>query len=204
MKKGRGCNLAAGIIDIILGSFLIIGTIYYIYLFNILRGSDYSRLFKSILIASIVLCIILGVMYLVFGILTVKFCQAKPGIYYARSKALLAFSIVETIIICYYIFSIVSLFSVLTSISFLIYLSSMVLHWVGYGIMLKGVQNDVEMTANGVTVKPQTYEAPTAEIKTSNFNEDIYTQLTKLNELKQNGIITEEEFQTMKYKILNK
>ena len=45
--------------------------------------------------------------------------------------------------------------------------------------------------------------AISADIETKKQTKDIYTELIKLDELKQKGIITEEEFETQKKKILS-
>ena len=209
MKKGRGCNLAAGIIDIILASFLIIAGIYYLIVGSAFMNSNDAVLISAgeiVFIAGLV-GLLLGAGYLTFGILSIKYAIASPEIYYAKKRAYLTFSIIESVVVIYFIYSVIAVGDALAIISLLIYLSAMILHWVGFGLMAKG-RSEMTMSNNGVTVElkqnasiPQTQEVETQK---QSFNENVYAQLTKLNELKQNGIISEEEFQEMKNKILNK
>lgn len=199
MKKGKGCNLAAAIIEIILAAFLIIGGAYYL-----IAGSAFSTSGEelaglgSILVIIGAVALAFGVIYLTFGILTIKYTNSDAQVYYSKKNVLLAFSIVESVIIVYFIYSVISAGDPLSFISFLIYLSATILHWVGYGLMNKGSKQYVE--------KPASVEVLTEEKKAEESAPDaeMYSQLTKLNELKQNGVISEEEFQSMKDKLLKK
>lgn len=189
MKKGRGCNLAAGIIDIILASFLIIAGIYYLIVGSAFMDSNDAVLITAgeiVFIAGLV-GLLLGAGYLTFGILSIKYANASPEIYYAKKSAYLTFSIIESVVVIYFIYSVIAVGDALAIISLLIYLSAMILHWVGFGLMAKG-HSEMTMSNNGVTVelKQNASISQTQEVETQkqSFNENVYAQLTKLNELK--------------------
>ena len=176
MKKGRGCNLAAGIIDIVLASiFIIVGLYNIVIAIDFVSSEEILAELGSVFNVVGMVALLFGATYLIFGIFTIKYVNLDVNDYYKKKNVLLVFSIIESVNA--------------------VFLPSIILHWIGYGLMVKGSEENSELSDGSEDLKAS---------KQSVFDEEIYKKLTNLNELKQNGIINDEEFQTMKDKILKK
>jgi hypothetical protein len=76
-----------------------------------------------------------------------------------------------------------------------------------YVRLINGKVESYGRTGDFDSTKPQTIRIEgdqTIKHVQSGGNEDLYTQLKKLKELKDSGVITEDEFQTQKKKLLEK
>lgn len=176
MKKGKGCNLAAGIIDIVLASIFIIAGLYNIVIaLDVVSSEEILAELGSVFSIIGFVALLFGAVYLIFGIFTIKYVNLDVNNYYKKKNVLLVFSIIESVNA--------------------VFLPAIILHWIGYGLMVKGSEENCEFSDDSKDLKVS---------KQPVFDEEIYKQLTNLNELKQNGIINDEEFQNMKDKILKK
>ena len=201
MKRGKGCNLAAGIIEIVYAALLVLGAAYIGFVMAVFGDiidafGGPSGAFSGLILYVVLIALALGGVCLAFGIVTIKTCGKKPDEYYQKSTSILVFSIIETVMFAL-MFAGISEEGSFVAIALLA--SIVVLHWIGFALMKKGSKQVSE---------PEQAEVKNEEIKEQvkeviiSADEGKVEQLAKLLKLKKSGAITEEEFEILKKEIL--
>ena len=212
VKKGRGFNIAAGVLDIILSvgflalSGLFMFASFFISIFGAVEdafgGPGVLDLFAAFGIIFAVGALILFVVILVLGILILKTANATPKDYYQKTGRMLGIAIVMTILVAFSSYALVEALTVETIVLYVALLAIVAFHWAGYGMAKhasKKYANEIENSS--VEVSP--------EVKVKEKKEEIQTndpkieKLEKLSKLKEAGIISQDDFEKMKEKIIN-
>lgn len=213
--KGKGCNIAAGVFDILLSAcFLALG------LFTQFTGSIFAGLtlsltgdmstmqlgstitsgayapsstatFVSTIVIIATISFFIGfAVYLSFGIVTLKKAGSVGKEYYKARSHMLAFSIVETLFLAPLIYFSVIAMSFLTIIMLILVFGAVIFHWIGFGL---NNDNPEQLIESSVFVK-----------KEANRPLNYADELIKLNELKEKNILSEEEFLRFKQDLINR
>lgn len=205
MKRGRGCNLAAGIIEIVYAAILVLGAAYIGFvmaIFGDMVGAfgGPSGAFNGLIIYIVLIALALGAVFLAFGISTVKTCGKEPEEYYKKSTSILVFSIIETVL---FGLTFAGINEEGSFVAIVLLLSIVVLHWVGFALMKKGskqVQTAEKAGDKNEEIKEQAIEVK--EVVKPAAKKSKIDELQKLMALKDSGVITEEEFEALKKDIL--
>lgn len=212
MKKGFKVNKAAGILDIVYASLVMfVGIMMLFYLMivgSLVSGSvgaaggaesEVDAAFGTVGVIVLTIVCALSVVHMVFGIKTLKFANASQQEYYASKSTLLVFAIIESVLLAISFAGIASSPEFATVPFMLIAL--IVLRWIGFSYCQKGEKENQEQTQ---VVETTTLEAPqqTTESETKRNNDNMFESLEKLNKLRLDGAITQEEFDQMKKKII--
>ena len=196
MRRGRGCNLAAGIIDIVFAGMAIVAALYVAFAGAVLGdfiGAIGGGSIAGIIAVTVIIMLIYAAAFLTFGIITIKICNKEPEEYRKKSTPILVFAIIESVL------AFLSLIgtSEVSIIELFIILAIAVLHWVGFGLMKKGTAvADIQ----NPEIKEQAFEVKET-VKPAAKKSKI-DELQKLMTLKDSGVITEEEFEILKKEIL--
>lgn len=214
MVKGKGFNLTVGILDIIVAVLYFVAGILMFLASSVTLNIANS---SSILIADTtvasgavvvdpmtaalgVVLIIIGVMYLLlfalyltFGILTIKTANAGAEKYYSKTGMMLGFSITLSILLVFELVGVVVQFSVLGLISLIVSIIIVLFHWLGFGFAKSGNGGDKQEIQKNVNYEPK---------QQNTINDDDIAKLEKIAKLKEMGVITEEEYNDMKSKII--
>ena len=190
-KQARGINLAAGIVDIVIGALAIVGLIYAI---AIIAGasssipSEYIPVFvMSILIYAAQVACMFG-----FGIATICYAKEKGQAYCDKKPKLLSFAIVESVILFFSIIGVATEFDPTSLVALLLMIAVVVLRYIGYAFTAQ-VSGKLDQEA-----QPEVQPAK-EEVSNDSINVD---KLQKLTELKESGAITEEEYEHLRKKEL--
>jgi hypothetical protein len=214
VKTAKSLNLAAGIIDIVLSAILLGGIISLILLFNELYGLIGGYVY-DILIIALVLNIIEFSVYLIFGIVTLVFRARNGDAYVAKKGTFLTFAIVETILLCFILYGVISNPTVFNFIYLFLSIGLVTVRYIGFAYLVKANNYQEELRSNEATIKnvappsqPQPEirvenTTPVKENKESDPHEVITKKLQSLNQLKKDGLITDEEFEELKKKIIS-
>lgn len=190
-ELAKKLNLAAGIIDIIIGSFVLIGLIYLLTIINAFAGLSGTLGIGFALIFSVIIEIILIGCLLGFGIATICFGKVKGQKYCEKKGSFLGFAIVETIVLVFEIATLATSFDVVSLIAILIMAVVLVLRYTAYAY-IKKVSGKLE----------DSQEPENVEQKNSIEKEINLEKIQRLVDLKNSGAITEEEFEQLKKKEL--
>lgn len=200
-KQARGVNLAAGIVDIVIGALAIVGLIYAI---AIIAGSSSSipSEYISVFIMSILISAAqVGCMF-GFGIATICYAKEKGQAYCDKKPKLLSFAIVESVILFFSFIGVVTDFDSVSLVVLLLMAAVVVLRYIGYAFVSQ-VYGKLEQqeTQNpvGQPVAQSTEQPAKEEVSKSEINVD---KLQKLAELKESGAITQEEYEYLRKKEL--
>lgn len=191
MVKGKGFNLTAGILDIIVAALYFVAGIL-MFLASSVTGSygePSFEVFGYLLIIIGVMYLLLCALYLTFGILTIKTANVGAEKYYSKTGMMLGFSITLSILLVFELVGVVAQFSILGLISLIVSIIIVLFHWLGFGFAKAGA-NAGEIEKEEAASKQQ-----------SIANDDI-AKLEKIAKLKEMGVITEEEYNDMKSKII--
>lgn len=213
VKKGRGFNIAAGVLDIILSVGLLgIGFLFFLMAmmgsaFGVVEeaitdgATAFADLFATFAIVFALVAVALFVVVLILGILILKTANATPKDYYKKTGRMLGIAIVMTILVGLGVYGSVSPFSLSSLISVLSLLTIIAMHWAGYGMAKHASKKYASEIAKADADQTVSFEAnKKEEIKT---NDEKVEKLEKLAKLKEAGIITAEDFEKMKEKIIN-
>ena len=210
MKKGFKVNKAAGIVDIVYASLVMfVGIIMLFYLMivgSLVSGSvgaaggsqdEVGAAFGMVGVIVLTIVCALSVVHLVFGIKTLKFANASQQEYYASKSTLLVFAIIESVLLA------ISFAGIASSPEFatvpLMLIAVIVLRWIGFSYCHKGEKENPEHvveTTHSDEPQQATQNAPKKN------DDNMFDSLEKLNKLRLDGAITQEEFEHMKKKII--
>lgn len=190
-KQARGVNLAAGIVDIVIGALAFVGLIYTIAIIAEASSSipsEYIPIFvMSILISAAQVGCMLG-----FGIATICYAKAKGQAYCDKKPKFLSFAIVESVILFFSIIGVATDFDPTSLVALLLIIAVVVLRYIGYAFTAQ-VSGKLDQEA-----QPEVQPAK-EEVSNESINVD---KLQKLTELKESGAITEEEYEHLRKKEL--
>lgn len=190
-KQARGVNLAAGIVDIVIGALAFVGLIYTIAIIAEASSSipsEYIPIFvMSILISAAQVGCMLG-----FGIATICYAKAKGQAYCDKKPKFLSFAIVESVILFFSFIGVVTDFDPVSLVVLLLMAAVVVLRYIGYAFTAQ-VSGKLDQEA-----QPEVQPAK-KEVSNDSINVD---KLQKLTELKESGAITEEEYEHLRKKEL--
>lgn len=190
-KQARGVNLAAGIVDIVIGALAFVGLIYTIAIIAEASSSipsEYIPIFvMSILISAAQVGCMLG-----FGIATICYAKAKGQAYCDKKPKFLSFAIVESVILFFSIIEVATEFDPTSLVALLLIIAVVVLRYIGYAFTAQ-VSGKLDQEA-----QPEVQPAK-EEVSNDSINVD---KLQKLTELKESGAITEEEYEHLRKKEL--
>lgn len=190
-KQARGVNLAAGIVDIVIGALAFVGLIYTIAIIAEASSSipsEYIPIFvMSILISAAQVGCMLG-----FGIATICYAKAKGQAYCDKKPKFLSFAIVESVILFFSFIGVVTDFDPVSLVVLLLMIAVVVLRYIGYAFTAQ-VSGKLDQEA-----QPEVQPAK-KEVSNDSINVD---KLQKLTELKESGAITEEEYEHLRKKEL--
>lgn len=194
-KQARGVNLAAGIVDIVIGALAFVGLIYTIAIIAEASSSipsEYIPIFvMSILISAAQVGCMLG-----FGIATICYAKAKGQAYCDKKPKLLSFAIVESVILFFSIIGVATDFDPTSLVALLLIIAVVVLRYIGYAFTAQASGKLDQESQPEVQPAVQ----PAKEVVTNDsINVD---KLQKLTELKESGAITEEEYEHLRKKEL--
>ena len=195
MVKGKGFNLTAGILDIIVAALYLICGIF-MFIASSVTGSYGEPSFEAfgyLLIIIGVMYLLLCALYLTFGILTIKTANADAEKYYSKTGMMLGFSITLSILLVFELVGVVVQFSVLGLISLIVSIIIVLFHWLGFGFAKSGNGGDKQEIQKNVNYEPK---------QQNTINDDDIAKLEKIAKLKEMGVITEEEYSDMKSKII--
>ncbi len=191
-KQARGVNLAAGIVDIVIGALAIVGLIYAIAIIARASSSipsEYIPVFvMSILISAAQVGCMLG-----FGIATICYAKEKGQAYCDKKPKFLSFAIVESVILFFSFIGVVTDFDPVSLVVLLLMIAVVVLRYIGYAFIAQ-VSGKLDQEAQQPEVQPAK-----KEVSNDSINVD---KLQKLTELKESGAITEEEYEHLRKKEL--
>ena len=189
MEKSRKFNIVAGVFDILLAATFVVLTFMMLLSGTILvsffgalggsgesaavqlatSGSDISTNISNGLAAVTAIIVIMVALifaagfaiYLAFGIVTLKKRNADDNKYYESRKSMLAFSIIETILVGAAVYLTISTLGSALSITLLALSTFAALfHWLGYGFAKRP---QVVQTVEATTVE-LVQEVPTVEV----------------------------------------
>lgn len=196
MKSARKINLAAGILDIIVGGVAVIGLILSIVTIAGIGGelAAYPELVGILVLSIIIAAAEVGCL-LGFGIATICYGKSKDKAYCNKKGAFLAFAIIETIGLFFSIIITAVSFSVILLTTLIISIAVMILRWIGYAFVKQVAESGetTEVLETAKEVKP--VEKPVE-------NKVDVEKIQKLVELKNSGAISEEEYEYLKKKEL--
>lgn len=195
-KQARGVNLAAGIVDIVIGALAFVGLIYTIAIIAEASSSipsEYIPVFvMSILISAAQVGCMLG-----FGIATICYAKAKGQAYCDKKPKLLSFAIVESVILFFSIIGVATDFDPTSLVALLLIIAVVVLRYIGYAFTAQA-SGKLDQEAQQPEVQPAVQPAKEV-VANESINVD---KLQKLTELKESGAITEEEYEHLRKKEL--
>ena len=192
MRKGRGCNLAAGIIDIVYAGLLLIGALYILLLASTIGGIP-ADIFGGLLTYIAIIALVFAGSLLTFGIITIKICNKETEDYYQKSAPILVFSIIESVFLGL-------MFAGSETgeswIGIALLLAIVILHWIGFGMMKKGAKEEDAFAEPVILPKREEIKEQANEVAEP-VEQDKLQQLEKLVKLKKSGALTEKEFQAV-------
>ena len=211
MKKGRGFNLTAGIMDIVVSVYYLIMGFIMCFASSFITAlsqaieetggagaEEVGAMIGTIIVLVGIMYLILAGLMLTFGILTIKVANGSEEEYYAKTGRLLGFSITLSVMLFLQIISIATTFNAMSLIALLIFAVIVVFHWVGFGLAKSGANAKDEPA---VTIKLPKAEEKKVENGEVILDSDV-AKLERIAKLKESGAISEEEYNNIKSKIL--
>ena len=214
VKKGRGFNIAAGVLDIILSvGFLALSGLFLLIALmgaslgeieEAIGGTAFLALFATFALVFAFVALGLFVMLLVFGILILKTANAYPEDYYKKTGRMLGFAIVMSLLFIVDIYAVATAFSIGSLISLLAFATMVGCHWAGYGMAKHASKNleDLRQNNENAIANDVAAENSSNENNEASSADPKLEKLEKLAKLKEAGIITDEDYEKMKSKII--
>lgn len=190
-KQARGVNLAAGIVDVIIGALAIVGLVYIIVLIGEVSASISSEYVPILIMSCLTSAAQIGCMF-GFGIATICYAKSQGQAYCEKKPKFLAFAVVESIILFISFIGVVTDFDPTSLVVLLLMAAVVVLRYIGYAFVSQ-VYGKLDQEA-----QPEVQPAK-EEVVNDSINVD---KLQKLAELKESGAITEEEYEYLRKKEL--
>ncbi len=175
-KQARGVNLAAGIVDIVIGALAIVGLIYTIVVFVGASSSIPSEYIPVLVMSILITAAQAGCMF-GFGIATICYAKEKGQAYCDKKPKFLSFAIVESVILFFSIIGVATDFDPTSLVALLLMIAVVVLRYIGYAFIAQ-VSGKLDQEA-----QPEVQPAK-KEVSNDSINVD---KLQKLTELKESG-----------------
>lgn len=216
MRRGVTVNILAGALEILFGISLI-GLIVYISL----SSSDFSigfgiltpilRFFSlfyfesgigTVIISFYAIYVVLSILticLIVYGSVTIAFMRREAGEFYKKKKSMTFFLVSSFIFLAYLIVGLIlssvdSSFDIFTFVLTILSCAIVVLRFIGYVAYCKGIKLAPKATEQNKFI-PELKEY-------NNSNVDLVTKLKHLNALKDNGDVSEKEYNEIKKKLI--
>ncbi len=215
MKKGYKVNKAAGIVDIVYASLVMFASLIMLVYLMIVGAAvsevvgaaggsqgEVDAFFATTGIVVFVITCALSVVYLVFGIKTLKYSNSSQKQYFSSKSALLAFAIVESVFLLF-AFASIAASPEFASVPLLL-IASLILRWIGYAYCVQGEKEEANKIVenNSQQADQQNTQNDAQQSEPVPNDDKMFQNLEKLNKLRVDGAITQEEFENMKKKII--